>query len=139
MMDNSLIILAVAIIIIGVILFVIIHFMPRIEKIDKEKYQSRWLDIEQNLKPENPDSQAMSILKADKLLDMALRETGSKGKTMGERMKNRQGAWSNANAVWASHKLRNKVAHEENVVLSEQVVRRALASFKQALKDLGVM
>lgn len=138
-MDDSLIILAVAIIIVGIILFVIIHFMPRTDTIDKEKYQSRWLEIEQKLQLGNPDSQAMSILKADKLLDQALKETGSKGATMGERMKNRQNAWSNANTVWAAHKLRNKVAHDDNVVLSDQVVVRALASFKQALKDLGVM
>lgn len=138
-MDSSLIILAAAAIIIGVILFVIIHFMPQTAAIDKEKYQSRWLDIEKSVKSGDHDSQSMAILKADKLLDLALRETGSRGKTMGERMKSRQGVWSNANAVWAAHKLRNKVAHEEHVALSDQVVARALASFKQALKDLGAM
>ena len=81
----------------------------------------------------------MAILKADKLLDQVLRDTGSKGQTMGERMKSRQNAWSNANAVWAAHKIRNQIAHDENVQLSETTVRRALASFKQALKDLGAM
>lgn len=139
MMDTTLIVLIVSAVVIGVVLFAIIHFIPQASTIDKEKYQSRWLEIEQGLKPDNPDSQSMAILKADKLLDQALRETGSRGKSMGERMKSRQGVWTNANAVWAAHKLRNKIAHEEEIALSEQVVKRALASFKQGLKDLGVL
>lgn len=138
-MDSTLIILAGVAITIGIILFVIIHFMPRPDLLDRQKYQSKWLDIEQKYTPGNHDSQAMAILKADKLLDQALRETGSRGSTMGERMKSRQGAWTNANAVWSAHKLRNKVAHEESVNLTDQAVQRALASFKQALKDLGAL
>lgn len=138
-MDGTLIALVVAAVVIAVILLAIIHTTPGTGRIDKEKYQSRWLDIEKKLKPGNADSQHMAIMNADKLLDLALKETGSKGATMGERMKNRKGAWSNANAVWAAHKLRNQIAHDENVSISEDTARRALASFKRALKDLGAM
>ena len=76
---------------------------------------------------------------ADKLLDHALKERGAKGETMGERMKTLQTTWSNANAVWGAHKLRNQVAHEPDVQLSYDLARRALASFKQALKDVGAI
>lgn len=138
-MDSSLVILVIAAFVIAGLLFAVIHFMPQTPNIDKQKYQSRWLEIEQKLQHGNHDSQSMAIMKADKLLDQALRETGSRGSTMGERMKSRQAVWSNANAVWASHKLRNKIAHEDDIVLSDQVVVRALAAFKQALKDLGVL
>lgn len=137
-MNWTIIALVAAALIIGVILFLIIHFIP-LRQLDKEKYQSRWLDIEQNLKIDNTDSRCMAILKADKLLDQALKDTGSKGETMGERMKARQGVWSNTNAVWAAHKVRNKIAHEEQVSISEDMTKRVLASFKRALKDLGAM
>lgn len=139
MIDGTVLWLVVAAVIIAAVLFIIMRFMPYSANIDKEKYQSRWLEIEHGLNPGNRDSQYMAILKADKLLDQVLRDTGSKGQTMGERMKSRQNAWSNANAVWAAHKIRNQIAHDENVQLSETTVRRALASFKQALKDLGAM
>ena len=139
MIDGTVLWLVVAAVIIAAVLFIIMRFMPYAANIDKEKYQSRWLEIEHGLNPGSRDSQYMAILKADKLLDQVLRDTGSKGQTMGERMKSRQNAWSNANAVWAAHKIRNQIAHDENVQLSETTVRRALASFKQALKDLGAM
>ena len=139
MNDGTVLWLVVAAVIIAAVLFIIMRFMPYSANIDKEKYQSRWLEIEHCLNPGSRDSQYMAILKADKLLDQVLRDTGSRGQTMGERMKSRQNAWSNANAVWAAHKIRNQIAHDENVQLSETTVRRALASFKQALKDLGAM
>ncbi len=139
MIDGTVLWLVVAAVIIAAVLFIIMRFMPYSANIDKEKYQSRWLEIEHGLNPGSRDSQYMAILKADKLLDQVLRDTGSRGQTMGERMKSRQNAWSNTNAVWAAHKIRNQIAHDENVQLSETTVRRALASFKQALKDLGAM
>lgn len=138
-MDGTLIALVAAAVVVAGILYAIIHFFPQTATVDKQKYQSRWLDIEQRLRPGNTESQQMAIMNADKLLDQALKDTGSKGKTMGERMKSRQGVWSNANAVWAAHKLRNQIAHDEHVVVSEDTVRRALASFKRALKDLEAM
>lgn len=138
-MDWGIIALVSAALIIGSILFLIIKFMPQVSHFDKEKYQSKWLSIESQAETGHRDSQFMAILQADKLLDQALKESGSRGQTMGERMKARQNAWSNANAVWAAHKLRNQIAHEEQVALNDGVVRRALASFKQALRDLGAM
>jgi len=134
-MNWTLVALLASALIIGVILFLIVRFIP-LRQLDKEKYQSKWLEIQQGLDLNSYDSRCMAILKADKLLDQALRETGSKGQTMGERMKARQGVWSNANAVWTAHKIRNRIAHEEKVSISGDVTKRVLSSFKRALKDL---
>jgi transposase len=81
----------------------------------------------------------MTVLNADTLLDQALKDKGIAGTTMGERMKHMQQKWSNANNVWTAHKLRNQIAHEPDVKLSYDSARRALSSFKQALKDLGAI
>ena len=137
--DGTILGLVAAAVIIAAVLFAVIRFMPHSSGLDREKYQSRWLEIEQHLDMNNTSSQYMAILNADKLLDQALKDSGTRGETMGQRLKARQSAWSNANAVWAAHKMRNQIAHEEHVVLNEMAVRRALASFKQALKDLGAM
>lgn len=138
-MDTTVLILAVAAVIIGLLVFAVIHFFPQTPIIDKQRYQSKWLEIESGITFGNQDSIHMAIIKADKLLDQALKDTCSKGETMGERMKSRQGVWSNANAVWAAHKQRNQIAHEDNVQISDDMARRVLASFKQALKDLEAM
>jgi hypothetical protein len=107
--------------------------------LDVEKYRTRWLSIENQLDRNNTTHTAMIVLEADKLLDQALRERGIKGETMGERMKVAKDTWSNANAVWTAHKLRNQIAHESGVTVSYDDARRALGAFKQALKDIGAI
>jgi transposase len=91
------------------------------------------------LKRDEESSYHLCILNADKLLDQAMRERGIKGETMGERMKTIRTVWSNPNGVWTAHKLRNQVAHEPDVRIGYDDARRALSSFKQALKDVGAI
>ena len=99
----------------------------------------RWLSIEQQLKQNESSSFSLCVLNADKLLDQAMRERGVKGETMGERMKASKDIWSNANAVWGAHKLRNQIAHDTDVRVSYDDARKALAGFKQALRDMGAI
>jgi hypothetical protein len=108
-------------------------------QLNVERYRSQWLEIEGSLSQKQPASYQMAILNADKLLDRALRERGYRGNTMGERLKTAGSAFGNINAVWAAHKLRNRIAHETDVNITYTTARRALATFKQALKDLGAI
>ena len=68
-----------------------------------------------------------------------MREYGVSGTTMGERLKARHGLWTNEDAVWSAHKLRNQIAHESRVTITTQTFKRAMAAFEQALKDLGAL
>ncbi|HWT40422.1 MAG TPA: hypothetical protein VN081_04110 [Dongiaceae bacterium] len=129
-----------AILIFAGLLFAVISMAknsPRI--LDQDKYRSRWMDIESHLKRDDMDSHTICIFDADKLLDQALRERGVAGKTMGDRMKQCQGKWTNGNGVWAAHKLRNRLAHETDVRLDYERARQALGAFKQGLKDVGAL
>jgi transposase len=58
---------------------------------------------------------------------------------MGDRLKNARGSFMNNNAVWEAHKLRNRLAHEQNVQLNSFSVDQALKGFKAGLKDLGAL
>jgi hypothetical protein len=107
--------------------------------IDTERYRSRWLAIEQQLKQNESNSYIVCLLNADKLLDQALQDRGFKGTKTSERMKSATSKWSNPNAVWAAHKLRNRVAHEQDITISYDETRRALSAFKTALKELGAI
>lgn len=109
------------------------------EVLNVEKYQSSWLMIENSLDKTQISTYQVAIFEADKLLDLALRERGIKGETMGERMKSAQSLWSNTNHIWGAHKVRNKLAHETNVRLSREIALRVLAAYKQGLKDLGAI
>lgn len=138
-MNGTVVIFLVGVLIVALLLVAIIALTRRGPgPINVDEYRSRWLRIEQSLARDNVASYTVVVMDADKLLDQALKARGLSGETMGERMKNAKGKWSNANAVWASHKLRNQIAHE-NITLGYDQTRRALAGFKLGLKDLGVI
>lgn len=139
-MDGSIIFFFAAVLIVaGLLLAVITLTKKGAAQLDADKYRVKWMAIEQQLKRDQETSYHMTVLNADKLLDLALKERGIKGETMGERMKNAKATWKDANAVWNAHKLRNQIAHEADVRVNYDEVRRALAGFKQALKDVGAI
>lgn len=88
------------------------------------------------LKVMNEKNQALKVIEADKVLDQALKMLGYKG-TLGEKLKQANPRFQDAQAVWSAHKLRNVLAHELNAPLKDSDARRAIASFRKALQDLG--
>ncbi|MBR5620874.1 hypothetical protein IKW75_00040 [Candidatus Saccharibacteria bacterium] len=136
-MNISIIFLLLAIIIVGVMVFVAISITSkRRYSFDKEEYQTAWLKIENSLVKDNKSSYATAVIEADKLLDKALSEMAVPGKTMGDRLKKAGQYFSSINSVWYAHKMRNQIAHEHGFSIEYNQAKHALASFKQALKDL---
>lgn len=130
----------VGVLVIGILLIVVISLSKRgPAALDVERYRSQWLAIESQLKRDETSSYHLTVLNADKLLDRALKERGYKGETMGERMRAAKATWSNANAIWNAHKLRNQIAHEHDIRVTYDDARRALSGFKQGLKDIGAI
>ena len=139
-MDGLLIALVVAALLIGGLLIVFIQLTSRGHKqLNREMYQKVWRAIQRGAKAGSSDGLQMAIVKADKLLDKAMRDCGVAGATMGDRLKSRKGDWTDENGLWAAHKLRNQIAHETKVKITAQSFRRAMTSFEQALKDLGAL
>lgn len=138
--SDALFIFIVGVLIVGILLAAVIMLTKKgVSPLNVDKYRLRWLTIEQQLNRDEPSSAQLCVLNADKLLDQALKEHGVKGETMGERMKTARDSWSDANGVWTAHKLRNQIAHEPDVRVSYEDARRALTSFKRALKDIGAI
>ena len=136
-MNMSIVFLGVAIIIVGIMVFVAISITSkRRYSFDKEEYQTAWLKIENGLVKDNKASYPTSVIPADKLLDKALTEMALPGKTMGDRLKRAGQYFSSVNSVWYAHKMRNQIAHEHGFEISYEQAKHALASFRQALKDL---
>lgn len=107
--------------------------------LNKEKYRTAWLEIENNITKDNNSSYQFAILSADKLLDKALKESGVPGDTMGDRLKQSDRLLQDINGVWAAHKMRNRIAHEVGGNINKVVAKRMLAIYKNALKDLGAI
>lgn len=139
-MDGGVVTFILAILIVAVFVFVAILLTgKRGYTFNKETYQSKFLAIENKLKPENASSFTASVIEADKLLDKAMVEMGIPGKTMGDRLKKSGDNFSNINAVWRAHKLRNTIAHESDFEITYKQAFNALSVYKQALKDLGAV
>jgi len=138
-MGGTVIWMFVAIVVVGVAFLVLMALTRRPSKhLDAQKYRERWLTIS-NAITSDTGTQELAIINADKLLDQALKERGISGETMGDRLKNAKHLFQNNNTVWAAHKLRNRIAHEESVRLNSMITRKAMASFKSALKDVGAL
>ena len=140
MIDGSLTLL-VAALIIGILLLIMMGFLKKKEtRFDKEKYQVDFLRIENSLKKENEASYAMAIVNGDKLLDKALCEMGIPGRTMGDRLKKvGKEKFTQLNAVWYAHKMRNQIAHDHDFMPTFAQANHALETYKQALNDLGAI
>lgn len=140
-MDPSLVIFLIAIFIVGVLVFIAISMTSkRGHSFDKEDYQVDFLRIENSLRRENEASYAMAIIEGDKILDRALMEMGVQGRTMGDRLKRvGKAKFTQLNAVWHAHKLRNQIAHEHDFKPEYRQAQHALETYKQALKDLGAI
>lgn len=139
-MGSSLIFLIIAIVAVGLLALVAMTLTSKHgHTFDVEEYQTRWLKIENGLVRDDPRTYSMSVINGDKLLDRALNEMGTPGKTMGERLKRVTDRFEKPNAVWSAHKLRNQIAHENDFEVEYAQANRALAAFRQALKDLGAI
>ena len=139
-MDQSIVFFLAAIIIVGALLFALTCVKKRGKKfLNVEYYRAKCLEIEHQLKPDQPSSFHLSVINADKLLDQVLRERGMQGKTMGERMKSAVNMFSDRSGIWMAHKLRNKIVHEPDVRVTYVEAKDALRSFRKALKDLGAI
>ena len=139
-MPYSTLILLIAILIVGVFVFIAISSTGRrSHRFDVEDYQTRFLKIENSLTRDKNLSYKAAVIEADKLLDRALMERGVPGKTIGERLKASSTRFTQLNSVWYAHKQRNQIAHEQDFNLEYNQAKHALASFRQALKDLGAI
>lgn len=131
-----LVLLAVVLVIAVVFLFAIGGLNRKRSGLDHEYYKKQW-DMILSYKKNGGAGVQLAIFEADKLLDHALKARGYGGQTMGDRLKNARGSFMNNNTVWQAHKLRNRLAHEQDVRLNGVAVDQALRSFRSALKDLG--
>lgn len=113
----------------------LVKHKPR--RLNRQYYQKKWLEILARVK--TYDGMILAVIDADKLFNEALRKRNYKGKTMGERLVAAQHEINDNDAVWYAHKLRNRLVHESSVRLRQNEAKKALAGFRQGLKDLGAL
>jgi len=131
-MINSSIVALLFILLVLILLILLITHKGK-PRMNKHYFLKHWQSIESS------DNYTNAVMKADALLDEALRNAGVKGTTMGERLNNATGFLRDINGTWSAHKLRNRIAHDLDSNPSAMDCQRALRRFKKALKDLGAL
>lgn len=138
--SSSVVFLLIGVLIVAVVFILYISIARKdAPSLNREKFQSRWLAIENSISRDNVAACHLAIINADKLLDQALKDGRFKGDKMADRMKSAHSKWRDANHVWTAHKIRNKLAHEPDAKASYDLTLQTLSAFKQALKDLGAI
>ena len=106
----------------------------------KRRVERSWDSIERHFFSGDDNQLKLAIMKADTLLEEALREAGVPGKDLGERLKRMKASdLPNLQNVWDAHKLRNRIAHETDFTLKRDLAERALTVYEQALTHLGAL
>lgn len=129
-----------AVLIVAVMVLVAMVFTKKRQyRFDVELYQAKFLKIENGLNKNNTATFLKTVIDGDKLLDKAMMEMGVPGKNMGDRLKHAKDKFTDINAVWRAHKLRNALAHEDDLEITYRQAMTALSIYKQALKDIGAI
>lgn len=121
----------------AVVLYALVNRNTGKKTLDTEWYAAQWRNIEAQFN-DGHAGQSLAVMNADKLLDRAMQDKHFKGTSMGERLKGHAPAFTDINAIWKAHKLRNRIAHD-HVQVFESECKSAIYSLRQGLKDLGAL
>lgn len=103
----------------------------------KEVATVPWGEVQERLASPNPADWNLAVIRADSIFDAVLKDMGLPGETMGDRLKGLDISKLNSlNDVWEAHKIRNRIAHETDRVLTHQEAKHAVHLFAQALREL---
>ena len=130
------------------IIFVFIKFREVIKK-EKEFYapvdvedteigehQAQLEIIINHANSNNPAEWKIAIIEADNILDNILKEVGYEGDTLAERLK-AAGDGEAMQEAWEAHKIRNAIAHDGEVKLTQREARRVVGLYENVFKKFG--
>jgi hypothetical protein len=113
--------------------FYIVFFRKKkLKNSDKNRYYKKWQEI-----TSYSDMRA-AIMDADKLVDKVLSSYGYGG-SFADKLRKAEKMFSDYESIWMAHKLRNRLAHEFDVVFSTKQGQNALKQYGKALRDLKVL
>ncbi len=97
--------------------------------------EKRWKKIVEQIGSENENDWKAAILQADYILDELLLRIGIKGESLGERLKRVDTqTFPYLDDAWSVHKVRNSIAHDGTVTLSQKEAKRIIGKYQKILK-----
>ena len=101
--------------------------------------QEQWDDIMRHIDSIHEGEWKFAVIEADTIVDKVLKNYFP-GDTMGERLMNiDKTKLLSIDDLWEAHKIRNRLAHDDNYFLRHAEALRAVRLFESTLKELGVV
>ncbi len=94
-----------------------------------------WREVEIMVKDKTRWNEA--ITSADEVLGLACLKYGSANKKIGENLVDLQDKFGDNESLWFSHKLSQKIRENSELKIKPEQAKKAILSFKKALKELG--
>lgn len=102
-----------------------------------ELIRTPWQEVQKKIASNYPSDWNIALMQADSIFDAVLKDMGLLGTTLGDRLKQLDFSKLNSlNDVWEAHKMRNRIAHEADQVLTHEEASRAVSLFEKALREL---
>lgn len=98
-----------------------------------------WADVESLMARGDEMSARLAVIHADAVVDRALQAKHFSGDRFASRLQVASKKYRNLRKVWAAHNLRNELSHNPHAKISMSQARKAVASFKNALRELGAL
>lgn len=128
--------------IVGLVALALLTFFlkkPGLGGVERARIRELWTNVELLMADEREASWAKAVFEADKILDYTMTLKRVPGNNLGERLKNGRYLFSNVQAAWDGHKLRNQLAHEVDMKLMRRDAERAVGLLKDSLRQLGAI
>ncbi len=104
----------------------------------KPERNERWEKVLKYLEGENPAEWKLAIIEADNMLDEVVKTLNPAGENLGERLKGIEPSdFLTLQDAWEAHKLRNRIAHESDFVLTKREALRAIGLFKNVFEEFS--
>jgi hypothetical protein len=114
--------------------------VPRALLDKKKKTRKEWMVIRQKLESASPDDYKVAIIEADAFIDGIIQGLGYSGDNFGERLENiPEEHIVNVAGMKQAHKIRNKIIHDDNFVLSKSDALGVLGQYEEFLRSFHVI
>ncbi|MEK9156887.1 MAG: hypothetical protein AAB448_02000 [Patescibacteria group bacterium] len=104
---------------------------------DRERISRAWREVTKDIQ-HHESHWRNAIIRADAVLDLALRTRRFSGETMAQRMNRAARKYPAVEDAFKAHRLRNELAHNPMRGITEKETRWALQIFERALRSLGM-
>lgn len=105
---------------------------------EKNDLKESWGAVSAGLTSGKESHWRTAVIRADAVLDLALRARGFSGDTMAQRMSRAARKYPAVEDAFKAHRLRNDLVHNPMRGISEKETRWALQIFERALRALGM-